>query len=142
MAGTRFFCLFDEDPGFWHERVRLWPVRPGVGPRGWAITTPDGDIKVEKPGDYHEQHDIDPTGTGFMLPPGVQCYRFRAAPNRAQMRALKTQGRGAALEAREAQGLRVPSCDESQIFVDWAGAEHSLVTEGHVRLLDDTAGSG
>ena len=56
LPGSRVLAAFRDDPGFYHERVMLWPISQG-GRRGtdeWVIRTSDGDEYSEFLDDWHQ----------------------------------------------------------------------------------------
>ncbi|CAK0831168.1 unnamed protein product, partial [Prorocentrum cordatum] len=45
--GLHVGVYYPSDPGFWHERVLLWPASGDAVPRHWYVVTPDSDVYAE-----------------------------------------------------------------------------------------------
>ena len=54
LPGRRLLVRFEDDPGYWHERVLLWPSWE----HAWWITTGDGDTYEETPEDWAGAYDV------------------------------------------------------------------------------------
>ena len=53
LPGARGLVTLEDDPGWAHERVFLWPVvAEGGETEGFFVYTPGGDMYVEALGDY------------------------------------------------------------------------------------------
>ena len=61
VPGTRLVVRFLNDPGYWHERLVLWPVTRSR----YVILTGDLDCYVEEASDWEERHVLNPAAVHY-----------------------------------------------------------------------------
>ena len=114
--GVRGLVTFEDDPGWAHERLFLWPAAAAGGePEGYFVYTPGGDMYVESLADYGSG--VFPTGRrGY--PRGVpQVVAFNRPLEPEEMVELIKRARA---ESVIRSGASEPDGDIAEA-VDWQG---------------------
>ena len=102
--GTRLLVTFAEDPGYWHERLVLYPASL----RSWAIMTPHGDEYVEHE-DWWTSVALMTGRVGYPREARGDIIQFESPVEIAELMVAIRRGRELALRARSAAGRRSPA---------------------------------
>ena len=98
LPGQKLVVKFRADPGFWHERLLIYPCHGSNATRrgSWFILTGDGDFYVENVGDWRSCELMARRLAGdalyLPLPPKVRgnVVRFATDPSDAEFRRFVT----------------------------------------------------
>ena len=115
---VKFAC----DPGYWHERLLLWPCLSGGGGEGdsWYVLTADGDFYAECACDYSQSSDIDHLTNEFGPEVSGHLIQFDEEVPLEELNSLIRRARvAAASERSQHPGRWVPP--DPIGAVDWHG---------------------
>jgi hypothetical protein len=132
---VKFTC----DPGYWHERLLLWPCLTGGGREGdsWYVLTADGDFYAECAGDYSRSIDIDHSTNEFGREVTGNLIQFDEEVPLEELNSLIRRARVAAVSERSHHPDRRVPPDPTEV-VDWHGNRTPIPALG---VLDRVSGA-